>query len=337
MTEKPTAPVMTDPELETPPPLVLDAHERRILRRARVLLVVMLAVLLSAVGYVLYARGVFEPTQTLVLLAEDSEGVRNGMDLTYSGFAIGRVQRFALNADGKVEVVVKVRKKEARWLRETSVFTLEKGLIGEAKLRVFTGIMSDPPLPDGARRNVLRGDINENLPRILAQAHQLLGNLNEITATESQLQLALANLQTFTQALNGKTGALGAILGGDAPARQVMGTLVDAQKALQSADALITGLQQRLLGQQGLADDAQKAIRDLQTVLGQTSTSLKKVDALLVDAQAIAGNTREASEDLVALRAQVEVSLRRAEQLLAQVRKLWPLSGGGSDAEIKLP
>ena len=43
--------------------------------------------------YLLYARGAFESTQELVLVADDSEGVTVGMDLTFSGFPIGRVRR----------------------------------------------------------------------------------------------------------------------------------------------------------------------------------------------------------------------------------------------------
>mgnify|MGYP001407079329 CR=1 FL=1 len=48
--------------------------------------------------------------------------------------------------------------RDARWLRTTSMFTLERGLVGGAKLRAFTGVPEDPPLPDGARREVLIGD-----------------------------------------------------------------------------------------------------------------------------------------------------------------------------------
>ena len=43
--------------------------------------------------YTLYARGVFEATQRLTLIADNAEGVSIGMDLTFSGFPIGRVRR----------------------------------------------------------------------------------------------------------------------------------------------------------------------------------------------------------------------------------------------------
>ena len=104
----------------------------------------------------MYARGVFEPTQHLVLVAENSEGVVVGMDMTFSGFPIGRVRRVELGADGNVRIVVDVPQKEAHWLRTTSVFTLVRGLVGGTNLRAYSGILTDPPLPDGAVRTVLR-------------------------------------------------------------------------------------------------------------------------------------------------------------------------------------
>lgn len=61
--------------------------------RVGLLLGVTLVIAIGFVLYVLYARGVFEATQRLTLVAEDAEGVSVGMDLTFSGFPIGRGQR----------------------------------------------------------------------------------------------------------------------------------------------------------------------------------------------------------------------------------------------------
>ncbi len=128
--------------------------------------------------YLLYARGVFEPTQTLVLVADDSEGVVVGMDMTFSGFPIGRVRRVELAPTGNVRIVIDVREKDAHWLRTSSVFTLVRGLVGGTNIRAFSGILTDPPLPDGAERPVLRGDATAELPRVLASAKEVLENLS---------------------------------------------------------------------------------------------------------------------------------------------------------------
>jgi phospholipid/cholesterol/gamma-HCH transport system substrate-binding protein len=60
------------------------------------------------------------------------------------------VRRIELSPEGKARVVVDVPRKDAHWLRSSSIFTLERGLVGGAKLRAFSGIPTDPPLEDGA-------------------------------------------------------------------------------------------------------------------------------------------------------------------------------------------
>jgi len=84
--------------------------------------------------YVLFARGVFEQTQRVILIADNAEGVRVGMDLTFSGFPIGTVRRITLRDDGKVRISVRVPVTEAKWLRQSSVFVLDVPLVGSAKL-----------------------------------------------------------------------------------------------------------------------------------------------------------------------------------------------------------
>jgi phospholipid/cholesterol/gamma-HCH transport system substrate-binding protein len=59
--------------------------------KAALLLLLLLILVVGSALYVMYARGVFESTQQLVLVADDSEGVIVGMDLTFAGFPIGKV------------------------------------------------------------------------------------------------------------------------------------------------------------------------------------------------------------------------------------------------------
>ena len=132
-----------DPDTEAPPPSTIAHVERK----AVALVLLVAALVCSFLLYVMYARGVFESTQQLVLIADDSEGVIVGMDVTFSGFPIGRVRRIELNADGNARMVIDVPRKDAHWLRTSSVFTMERSLVGETRIRAFSGILSDPPLP----------------------------------------------------------------------------------------------------------------------------------------------------------------------------------------------
>ena len=152
--------------------------------KAALLLALFVLLVGSTALYLMYARGAFESTQRLVLVAEDSEGVSVGMDMTFAGFPIGRVRRIELAADGNARIVIDVPRKDAHWLRESSMFTLVRSLVGGANLRAYTGVPSDPPLPDGAERKVLIGDTAAELQGLvrmfvvilLIEAASLVGN-----------------------------------------------------------------------------------------------------------------------------------------------------------------
>lgn len=314
-------------------------------RRALALLVLLVALVLGSGAYVMYARGVFEASQRLVLLADDAEGVTVGMDMTFAGFPVGRVQRIELGDDGLARVVLSVPHKDARWLRTSSVFTLERGLVGSTKLRAFSGVLSDPPLPDGAERHVLKGDALAELPALMDQVRTLLGQLGQLTSPQSPLAQTLGHVSQTTARLQGPHGALGVVLGNDADAArlvgQLQGSLGRAQQLLdrldgvaQRTDGLLANANSQVFGPQGLANDAQRLTRQLADAAAEARQSLKKVDALLTDAQAVAGNAREASADLNLLRADVEASLRKLDGMVNDIQRKWPFA---QDPEVKLP
>jgi phospholipid/cholesterol/gamma-HCH transport system substrate-binding protein len=327
---------MTEPTL---PPATNDRLERR----AGWLLVLLLVLIVASIAYVLFARGTFEPTQRLVLLADDSEGVVVGMDVTFSGFPIGRVRRIELASNGNARILVDVPTQDARWLRTSSIFTMTKGLVGGTAIKAYSGILTDPPLPDGAERKVLAGDAAAEIPKLMGQVRELLANLTALTAADSALTVTLANVQRATQQLDeklaGKRGALELLMGQDAP--KLGATLDRTQQLLARVDALvqrtdgvIARADGQLLGEQGLLGDTQATVKQLNQLLAEARVSLQKVDGLLQDAQAVAANAKVATADLGTLRAEVDASLRKVEQLVNDINRRWPFK---RDPELKLP
>lgn len=299
--------------------------------KAMILLGAVALLIIAFVLYVMYARGVFEPTQKLVLTTENSEGVIPGMDMTFAGFPIGRVRLVDLAKDGKVQVLVDVSKSDAKWLKASSVFTLERSVVGETRLRAFTGVLDDAPLPDGAVRPILRGDVTAEIPGLVATARSLLNNLESMTAEGSSMAGSLENLQALTGSLSGRlTGRYGLLSGalGDEEAKKFVGTL-------QRLDGLLAKTDQRLYGKKGVVEDAQAAVVELQGVLQDARATLKRVDAVLVEAQAVGANARVATEDLSSLRGEVDASLRKVNRLVDQINRKWPFAG--KNEEIKLP
>jgi len=318
----------SDPSPHPSPDPSLPEEPKHVEAKATVLLVLLGLLILAFVLYVMHARGVFEPTQKLTLVADDSSGVIPGMDMTFAGFPIGRVRQVELGDDGKVQIQVDVQSKDAKWLRASSVFTLESSIVGETRLRAYTGVLTDAPLPAGSTRTVLRGDATAEIPRIVATARALLENLETMTATGSDVNASLANLSAVTGRMSGRYGVLGGALGGDEEAKKLM-------EALDRVNLILAKADQRVFGKAGVMDDTQAAIRQLDVVLQDASSTLKKVDAVLVEAQAVGANTRAATEDLGALRGEVDASLRKVNRLVEEINRKWPFAR--TSQEIKLP
>jgi phospholipid/cholesterol/gamma-HCH transport system substrate-binding protein len=334
MQEQPDTPVQNSEPVAVRPVAHLEL-------KARLLLLFTALLIAAAAAYVLYARGVFEPTQTLVLTTDDSEGVVVGMDVTFSGFPIGRVRHVELAKDGNVRIVVDVASKDAHWLRTTSVFTLVRSVVGATNIRAFSGVLTDPPLPDGSERPVLRGDATAEIPRVIAAAKDVLENLNAITARDAALGTTLANLQVLTDKFKGPQGVLGALFGTDTDARKLVEALDRANALLGRMDALaarVDGLavkaDSQVFGPEGLVKEARTMVLQLNTLLGETRASLQKMDAVLIEAQAVGANVRSATVDLGSLRNDVEANLRKIEGLINEINRKWPFA---RETEIKLP
>ena len=298
----------------------------------RVGLLLGLTIMVAAgfIVYALYARGVFEATQRLTLVSDNAEGVSIGMDLTFSGFPIGRVQRISLGDDGRARIDIEIPRKDAKWLRASSIFTLERGIVGSTRIRAFTANLQDQPLPDNAERAVLRGDTQEEIPRMVATLRSVLENVEQVTGASGSLQASLDNLRSITQRL-----------GNEEDARKVV-TAIDRANALLASlgsvsrrlDAVVAKTDQRMFGAGGVLDGTQRAVDQANDILRELRESLQRVDRILADAQAVSGNAKAATRDLGQLRAEVDASLRKVSGLIDEINRKWPFE---RDSEIRLP
>jgi phospholipid/cholesterol/gamma-HCH transport system substrate-binding protein len=280
--------------------------------------------------YALYARGVFEATQRLTLISDNAEGVSIGMDLTFSGFPIGRVQRISLGDDGRARIDIDIPRKDARWLRNSSIFTLERGIVGGARIRAFTASLQDDPLPDGAERVVLRGDTQEEIPRMVATLRSVLENVEQVTGASGSLQASLDNLRVLTERLGNKEDVQKVVTAIDR-ANALLASLGGVSRRL---DGVVAKTDQRMFGAGGVVDGTQRAVEQANAILGELRESLQRVDRILADAQAVSGNAKAATQDLAQLRAEVDASLRKVSGLIDEINRKWPFQ---RDSEIRLP
>ncbi len=298
--------------------------------------------------YVLHARGAFEDTRSLVLIAENAEGISVGMPITFSGFPIGQVKRLDLGDKGEVRIAVAVPERGARWLKDSSVFLLEKNLLGVVKIRAYSTDLNDPPLADGATLPLHTGDVAQDIPLLVQRMKDILANVEAMTAGESAINRTLGSVATVADRMAGEYGILEGVLGGPAQARQVMGVLDKTNSLLAhldgvslKVDGILAKTDNQVFGPDGVMDQTRQSVAKVNAILGEARDSLRKVDVILANAQTasadvarITGNVSAATADMVRLRADVDDSLRKINHLINEINRKWPFA---RDVEIRAP
>lgn len=303
---------------------------------------------LGQLAYGLYARGVFSKTQTVVLTAGETFDVTVGMPLTFRGFPIGTVKRVALTQDGQVRMEVAVKAEDAKWLREHSVFTLEKGLVGGAKIKVHTTDLKDKALADKAERPLFTGDATQEIPAIIAEVKGILANARAMTADESAINRSLAHVETLTGRMAGEGGVLHGVFGTQEKADEVAKVIRQANTLMGNVngislkvDDMLGKADTQLFAENGALPQARQSVEQINRMLGELRESLKKVDASLASAQTatanvatITGNVKDATADMATLRVEIDDSVRKVNHLITELNKKWPFA---RDVEISTP
>ena len=174
--------------------------------------------------YLLHARGFFEGTFQLKFAAASADNVAPGVPVVFSGIEIGRVTTLGLNDEGGIIIHARFLKRNAKWLKENSTFTLDKPIVGGAKIRVESPDLNAPALPDNSTVLLLTSDISSELPALVERVKAILENVEHLTRKDGEIHATLANVQTVT----------GRMTGGQAPAeifRWLMATLHDGKEA----------------------------------------------------------------------------------------------------------
>lgn len=312
------------------------------------LLVGTVLAVLAFVLYALHARGAFEASREVSLIAESAEGASIGTQVSYSGFPVGRIKRMTLTDDGQVRIDLAIPERHARWLREGSIFTMEKPLVGAARIRLYTADLSAPALAEGVTLPLYTGDVTAEIPEILVRVRGLLDHVKAMTAPGASLNQTLAHVSTLTGRMTGEYGVLEGVLGGPDKAAKVVASIDNANQLLRrldgvslKVDGMLARTDRQVFAEGGLLPEVRARVAQVQPMLAELRGALARVDAILKESQgtatnvhAISAELRTASEDLAGLRAEVDASLRKVNHLVDEINRKWPFA---RDVEIKLP
>jgi phospholipid/cholesterol/gamma-HCH transport system substrate-binding protein len=277
--------------------------------------------------YLLHARGFFEGTFHLQLAAASADGVAPGVPVVFSGIEIGSVTSLGLNDSGGIVIHAAFLERNAKWLKENSTFTLDKPIVGGAKIRVDSPDLDAPALPDNSTMLLLTSDISKEIPVLVERVKAILANVEHLTRKDGEINAALANVKTLTGRMTGEYGMLEGLLGSPEKARAVTDSLEKLRALTAKLDSLAAKTDQWLYAQDGTAEQVQLMLSDAQS-------SLKKMDALMANAVEISADVKDGTQDIASLRAEIDDAVRKANALVNEINKKWPFA---REPEVKLP
>jgi len=293
------------------------------------------------VVYLLHARGFFEDTFHLQLAAASADGVAAGVPVVFSGIEIGRVTTLGLNEEGGIIIHATFFKRNAKWLKENSTFTLDKPIVGGAKIRVESPDLDAPALPDDATVLLLTSDVSKEIPALVERVKAVLDNVEYLTRKDGEINATLANVKTVTGRMTGEYGMLESILGSPEKARAVTDSLDKTRALIGKLDSLVVKVDgmagktdQWLFAPDGVAEQTRESLAQVRLMLNDAQSSLKKADALMTNAVEISADVKEGTQDIATLRAEIDDAVSKANALANKINKMWPFA---RDPEVKLP
>lgn len=310
-----------------PVPSGLEPGIKRLRLKVAVLVTLIPLVIAGLVVYALYARGVFEAYRAIALLARDAEGVSVGMPVSFSGFAVGNVTAMEMNEQGKVRIDLRIREREAHWLRSSSVFMIDRPLIGSPTIRASTPNLQDPPLAKNAVFELVEHDAAAEMPQMAAKVDKIMQSVDRLVRPGSDLDRSLASLRVLTARMAGEYGALEGITGNAARAQQIMDVVTRLDGAVKKIDTLLAKTDERMFGERGAFDELQRSLQ-------QINATLANVQAVANDLKGISAGVKDATADLGVLRSEVDESIRKVNRMLGELDRKWPFS---NEPQIKLP
>ena len=291
--------------------------------------------------YLLHARGFFENKFQLQLAAASADGVAPGVPLSFSGIVIGQVTTLGLNDEGGIIIRAEFPARNAKWLKTDSSFTLDKPIVGGAKIRVDSPNLSAPALSNNATVLLITSDISKEIPVLVERVKAILANVEHLTRQDGEINATLANVKTVTGRMTGEYGVLESVLGSPEKARVVIDSLEKTRALVTKLDGIVLKMDgmaaktdQWLFAQNGVAEQTRESLVQIRLMLNDAQSSLKKADALMTNAVDISANVKDGTQDLAILRAEIDDAVRKANGLVNEINKKWPFA---RDTEVKLP
>jgi phospholipid/cholesterol/gamma-HCH transport system substrate-binding protein len=270
--------------------------------------------ILSSVVYIAYSKGFFSKEHAFTISSKSGEELTEGMPVYFSGFKIGRIETLELSDQGLVLVKIRIPDQHVKWIKSSSVFSINKPLIGPSKLIVTTANLNSPALSPREIPEIVRIDnIDETIKRV--------------QPTLEKVDKVVANIERITANLAKKDSVIEMVVGDQESTRSIRESIKRTKDILAKVDTILAKTDDQVYGSDGVLLLVRKILRDFILKLEKMNTTLDNVTKISSDAA-------DSTKDLKLLRAEIDSTVNAIGNLVNEIDKKIPFK---KDPEIKFP
>jgi len=270
--------------------------------------------IITSVLYIAYSKGFFSKEYAFTLSSKSGEDLTEGMPVNFSGFKIGRIEKLELSDQGLVLVKIRIPEQHVKWIKASSIFSINKPLIGSSKLIATTPNLNSPALSPEIIPEIVRIDnIDETIKRV--------------QPTLEKVDKVVSNIERITANLAKKNSVVEMVVGDPESARAIHESIKTTKDILAKVDTLLAKTDDQVYGSDGVLLLVRKILKDLILKLDKMNTTLDNVTKMSSDAA-------DSTKDLKLLRAEIDSTVNAIGNLVNEIDKKIPFK---KEPEIKLP
>jgi len=304
--------------------------------------IITFTIILAALFYMAWGKGVFEKVHTFTLSSKSGEGFTEGMPVVFSGFDIGKVYNLELNEKGIVLILIRIPDRHVKWIKDDSTFILYRPLIGSSRILVTTNNLSSPPLsPDKIVEVATVNDINDVIKKVqplIEEITKIAKNIerltNNLSAPNGDFNRILGNAEKITKNLSTKKSLLEMAIADQESLnslheglRKIKDVVASVDNILKKIDKMADKTDEQLYSQQGTLPQINSILKDIVGKLEKLNTTVDNINKISKD-------TSEGMKDFRMLRSDIDDTVNAIEDV---VKKLDIVISSKKDPEFKLP
>lgn len=298
---------------------LLKESDKRFLnieRKIGLFVLIAVAGIIAVVISIGIQHDLFTAKNRLYFIAENGQGINEGMAVKLSGFKIGKIKKIELDDIAQVKVELSVNRKYMRWIKMDSIARLVKeGVIGDSLIEVTPGSANSKPAEDSSVMKFEREkgisamveELKDEIKPVIKEVKEIIHYIND---PDGDIKGTLRNVKALSADLSGTGKKLNAIL--------------------DNSDKTVAGTSQKI---NTLLDSTGKTVNDINSLLkkveNEVPSVIEKVNKSLENVQKTTEEIRKATEQaapsIPSIMEKGKDVADDTKEITGSVKKIWPI------------